>query len=543
MWRQAEGLSKRRSGCRDERKVCVFMSWDRKDPGDDWQDPPSATSNWQQLPNQFPIVDSELVHSPTDPADAEEEYAGAQKSSGAPELEDSHAHTPRPARASRKGSSQNASPIATEPAFSPIEMLKSISQYITLILVPLVFCGLTCLFILPRVTSDQAVLGPEGFWPILVVMVAVTIAQIVAVYYAGSDNGMWTLGTIGGLSLFILIACFSVYGLMPGLLVMVVLVAVGIILIRRCVHPVPEGLVDIVFSFKKYSRTLYPGFNILLPWEQISTQLNIEEVQWMCPAQIIQLSRDEDVMLRGVISYQLLQEDAHLAITQLHNWEASLRTLFQTTLQTIPTVFVPEDFLIWPNGRHPGTVHPGDDDFTSGFARREHVNNHLFQIMRDKAALWGVQINWVSVRDIEIAPHGSIKIEAIQSLPPAVSPAKASSQTAPVQPITNSSHGYSHVSDGPASHPSHPEHESPATTGKASYDITPNAMIHAYKEVQSGKITDPETIRSIAAKFVEVAEDPEASQGVSFDAAAAANNLYEQAHIQELSYANGRTSS
>ncbi|HEX3639757.1 MAG TPA: hypothetical protein VHV10_00555, partial [Ktedonobacteraceae bacterium] len=64
-------------------------------------------------------------------------------------------------------------------------------------------------------------------------------------------------------------------------------------------------------------------------------------------------------------------------------------------------------------------------------------------------------------------------------------------------------------------------------------------LIKAYKEVQNGKITDPESIRSIAATFEAVARDSQASQSVSFDAERAAKNLYKQAHKYEELYTKG----
>ena len=154
-------------------------------------------------------------------------------------------------------------------------------------------------------------------------------------------------------------------------------------------------------------RTLSLGFNILLPWEKVSTQLNVEEVQWISYPQVVQLSRLRDVRLRAVISYQLLPEDAYLAVTPVRDWEESLRTLFQTVLQEAAANAKPNNFLIWPPDVQ---QQPGDDDFTGGFVRRDQINKQYQQSMSDKVALWGVQVNWVSIRDIELLPHGSVAL-------------------------------------------------------------------------------------------------------------------------------------
>jgi hypothetical protein len=477
------------------------MSSDGKDPRANRLDPHNATSSWQQLSEQFPGVDREA-----NPEDAEDSYAYAPSLAGAPGGNADYDEV------------EASAPIKS--TFSPFEFLKRTSQYITLLVIPLFFCALTCLILLPQIAAGSTTIPSVGFWPIVLLIVAITIGQAGAVYYAGSENGMWILGTAGGFCLFVILSCFVLGGPVVGVLVLIALIALGIFQLRRSFHPVPEGLVDITFSFKKYNRTCYPGFNILLPWEQVATQLNVQEVQWICPAQIVQLSRDEDVMLRGVISYQLVQEDAYLAITHIQNWESSLRNLFQTTLQTISGVFEPDDFLTWPNGRQADyAAQPGDDDFVGGFERRNHINNYLFQLMCDKAALWGVQVNWVSVRDIEIAPHGSIKIEAIPM--PSQTPVAPHSETPMshvVQPVAPT------INPVPAG--------TPAGAAPA-YTFSEEVLARAYQEVQNGNVTDPDTIRGIAIKFEAVAQHPEISQTVNFDAARAALNLYEQARLQE----------
>ncbi|GCE18272.1 hypothetical protein [Dictyobacter kobayashii] len=185
------------------------MSSDRKDPGDSWQEPHDPASNWPQYPEQFPVVDGELVDAQAEPVQNDK-------------------NAPQPGGASSRYAGRQARVTPAEAASSFFESFKNVNQYITLILIPLVFCGLTCLFILPQVASGHAVLGPGGFWPILIVLIAITIIQAVMVYYAGSDNGLWTLGTLGGFCLFLLTACFAVYGLLPGLLILVALIAIGL---------------------------------------------------------------------------------------------------------------------------------------------------------------------------------------------------------------------------------------------------------------------------------------------------------------------------
>ncbi len=389
-----------------------------------------------------------------------------------------------------------------EPASTPLKLLRQFGQYIALIITPLIFGALTCLFVLPLIASGRAYIPPAGLWPVIIVIIAVALAQAVGVYYAGSDNGLWILATIGGFFLFLLVGCFAIFGPIPTLVLLVVLLIISVVLVRFYFRPVAEGHVEIVYSFGKYSRTLYPGLNILMPWEKVVHQLNVGEKQWACPLQI----------------------------------------------QSIATMFTPDDFFAWPQGLHSSPLTYDDDESTLPLDR---VNAYLFQMIRDRVALWGVQVNWVRILDVSLAPHGATIVEAdsIVDMPtkvinpapsPAPQPAKApGSQPAPSnQPkVAAGKQKNGSANAGLAEEPTQvvpaPVPASPAVASSPPDLLNEKVLIEAYKAVQNRTVTDPDTIRSLAARFELVAQDPAYRDKVSFDAKRAAQNLYEQARKNE----------
>jgi tetratricopeptide (TPR) repeat protein len=58
-------------------------------------------------------------------------------------------------------------------------------------------------------------------------------------------------------------------------------------------------------------------------------------------------------------------------------------------------------------------------------------------------------------------------------------------------------------------------------------------LTSAYIQIKNGVITSPEVIRNIAAGFQAIANDPVASNNANFDAARAAQSLYERARLNE----------
>lgn len=424
------------------------------------------------------------------------------------------------------------------PVFSRFEFLGQLGQHLSPILAPLLLGGITFLIVLPLVLSGHAYATGRlaaiglGFF-------AIAVLQCMMLYYAGSNNVYWTLSIIGGFFLFLLAGCFALFGPLWTLIFFVVLVIISFITARLYMRPVNEGTVYIVYAFGKYRRTLFPGLNFLLPWEWIDIQLHTRERQWTSPEQKIAISRDDDVHLKAMISYQLIPEDAYLAITQVENWEASLHSLFEAMLQTASNQLTPDDFITWQQSLRSvqSNTQPNHAGMTEE-ARWERINTMLFQRMRDHVAMWGVLINWVHIRDITITPRTSLLDSGqMTSTRPSAPPVEASTASRPSRPPqgqvklesdTNSggSNSTTLKMPNPLVQPQPVTSSPPTTGGKIPKE---KALIYAYQQIKDGKITSPDTIRRVATDFQRIASDPDASHNVSFDAARAAEVLFMQA--------------
>jgi hypothetical protein len=402
---------------------------------------------------------------------------------------------------------------------SRFELVRQVGQQFSPILIPLLLGGLTFLCTLLFVLNAHSYVVLSRFWPIGLIIIALSILQGMVLYYAGSNNVYWVISTAGGFALFLLVGCFTIFGPPLSIILLLVLVTVSILGMRTSMRSVKEGTVAIISFSGRYSRTLLPGLNFLLPWERLETTVNTREVQWQCPEQQVRISHQEDVLLHATISYQLEPEDAYIAALQVDKWEESLRELFRSSVQTVAGELTPEDFLVWSKGfrsRQPVNTlqQPGNAP------RWERINAILYQRMRDKVAMWGVQINWIQVYDIMLVPHIDLMADGSNGgmpFPQATKQADAVSPPSP--PFTGTP--YSSADSGAAA------------TAKDLKSMNPAQLITAYNSVKQGMITDPTTIRKIAARFEIIANHPEESQKVEFDAARAARNLYAQAQLFE----------
>ena len=435
-----------------------------------------------------------------------------------------------------------------------LEILGGTMRQLSPILAPLLFGGVMFLFILPFVLNSRAYLSTTGSLPTGLILLAVglvllvfALGQGITLYYAGPNDVLWSLGMICGFSLFLLTGCFAIFGPIPTIILLAVLLLFGFLLARLCIRPTPEGQVDIVEALGKYSRTLDPGLNFVVPWEKIVYRLDTRERVWSCPMQKVPVSHSQEVQLAATISYQLMPEDAHLAVLYVSNWEKSLQELFVATIQAVVGELSPEDFIAWPHtprsrqaAGNPNDVRPWD-----------RINIILAQRMQDQVANWGVQIGEVQIRDVALVPHIPLMAEAnppasaqpvnagvahsaAQATPAQLNQAQARPQRA--QPPHQKAVEPRFIAGSQAKpRPSEPP---PAPAAPPAGTPTPaiskvDMLTDAYEAVRTGRITDPMTIREIAAHFESIANDLEESQNVDFDATRAARTLLERAALIE----------
>jgi hypothetical protein len=221
--------------------------------------------------------------------------------------------------------------------------------------------------------------------------------------------------------------------------------------------------------------------------------------------------------------------------------------------------------LAWPRSlqayqaqathRDPQLPDEGVDDFSGGPARRERINTLLFQQMRDRVALWGIQINWVLIRDIELVTQKLAGISARPTMPDytkATSDDQEERELVAASSIAQPNKAQSVDVRGNASPGASDNHvlsdqetTEVITTGGSSAPSQPlqpqklpsdEVLRKIYEQIQHGKVTDPQYIRQVAMTFDAVARDPEASQKITFDVERAATNLHKQAEHYERMY-------
>jgi regulator of protease activity HflC (stomatin/prohibitin superfamily) len=157
----------------------------------------------------------------------------------------------------------------------------------------------------------------------------------------------------------------------------IVLFVVAVIVVRYTVKVVPQQNAWVVERLGKYSRTLAPGLNILVPFiDRVAYKHSLKEIPLDVPSQVCITRDNTQLQVDGILYFQVT--DPTRASYGASNYVMAISQLAQTTLRSVI----------------------GRLELDKTFEERDMINAKVVEAIDEAALNWGVKVLRYEIKDL-----------------------------------------------------------------------------------------------------------------------------------------------
>jgi len=156
-----------------------------------------------------------------------------------------------------------------------------------------------------------------------------------------------------------------------------VIIAVLIIL-ALSIRIIQQYQTGVVFQLGKYSRTLQPGFNLIIPVVEYASIIDMRISTNDIPKQQVITKDNVPVSINGVVYFKVV--DAMTAVIKVQNYLYAVSQYAQAALRDVVGGMTLDDLL----------------------AERQKIGDEIEEVIQKAAESWGLEVTAIKIQDVDM---------------------------------------------------------------------------------------------------------------------------------------------